>query len=502
MKTVSFAAEDAGEDPIASEESADAVQIVLSEDQTEIFGEGASVSGNTITVTESGAYRFSGSLKDGQICVDAGKKDTVVLELAGVDLSNEKEPVIYVKNAGYTTILLAEGTVNRICSGTDTGKEAAEGKAEEDAQDGAVYARDDLGINGSGSLEVKGFINNGIHCTDNLTIAGGELKVDAVSHGIKGKDSLKVTGGTLTVMSGKDALHSEGAVSISDGSMVIQAGDDGIHADTDLIVTGGFMEIQQCYEGLEGNQVTIAGGEIRINASDDGINACGGTSAFGGWNAFWNTGKENTGEMPVLLITDGLIYVNAQGDGLDSNGDLLVEGGIVVVDGPANAANGAIDYGAENGGECSISGGTVLAVGAAGMAETFGSNSTQCSFSCTLQETHGAGSVIMITDEAGEILIKYTASKNFSSIVFSSPELELGAVCQVSVDGETAEITLDEISAGNSPWGSGFPGRMTDRPGGQEDFTGDFFGGRREEQPDEPAENPPDPAKDQAAPFF
>lgn len=534
----------------------EAVQIDLAQDATSVSGSGVSVSANTITIRSAGTYRFSGTLENGQIYVDADGSDSVVLVLGGVDITNESEPAIYVENAGNTVIYLPQGSQNRIQSGEDTGGPAAEGEIDENAEAGTVYARDDLTLAGTGSLEVTGFMNNGIQTSNNLVIEGGIIAVDAVNNGIKGKDSVSITGGTITVTSGgdgiksddttgegygvisiedgdiqvtsggdgvqaetvlaisggsiritsgggsadaetvssdfgfgrsgfsenwdmededaqstkgiksgaeliisggtvtvdsyDDSIHSNGTITVSGGSIVAASGDDGMHADTELTITGGTIEISQSYEGLEGNQILIEGGDIQATASDDGVNAYGGTGS-------WGTGK-TTEETPLLLITGGTVYINAQGDGLDSNGDLTVEGGTITVDGPSDSANGAIDSGLENGGSCSINGGTLLAIGASGMAETFDSSSGQCSFLYSFSTDYGAGSVITVSDADGNILFEHTAARSFSSVVFSSSELEEGEVYQISVDGETEEVTLTSVSGSYSRQGEGSGG--------------------------------------------
>ncbi len=438
----SQAAENPSEEQTEAVLREDVTTIILDENGCTVNGSGATVNGNVITISEGGACRISGSLEEGQLRVEAGESDSIGIALDSVSIANKEEPAIYIANAGDTTLYLPDGSVSRVSSGEGLGS-PSQSSAGEDAEDGTIYAHNDLIITGPGSLEVIGYIKNGIHCTEDLLISGGEITIDAVNHGVKGKGSLTVSGGTVMVSSGKEALHSEGAITIKDGNLAITAKDDGVHADTELTVSGGNIDIFQSYEGLEGNRILIEGGQIRIFASEDGINAYGG-------NGFGNLSGKTVKETPVLRITDGEIYVNAIGDGLDSNADLLIEGGMIIVDGPSNGANGAIDSGIENGGTCSISGGTVLAIGASQMAETFSRDSTQCSFAYTTDGTCEADSEIVILDKEGNILIEHTAARAFSSIVFSSPELKQGSTCTLCIDAEKTEIALDEISNGNS----------------------------------------------------
>ena len=297
----------------------------------------------------------------------------------------------------------------------------------------------------------------------------GEDVDDSVStKGIKSGAALTISGGVITVDAKDDAVHANGDIVISGGELTISTGDDGIHADDSLTVEDGVINILASYEGMEANQILIAGGVIDIVSADDGLNAYGGEDmfgfgGFGGFGGRGGRGMNGRGEpqssgtaedMPLLRITGGVVHVNAGGDGLDSNGNIIVEGGEVIVDGPLLSMNGAIDVGSENGGVCEVHGGTVLAIGAAGMAETFGNTSTQCAFHVAMQGV-SAGDEIVITDSEGRELMRHTALKACSSIVFTSPDLTLGETYTVTAGGRSTTVTLDSISTGEQSmrWG-------------------------------------------------
>ena len=622
---------------------------------------GVRAEGNTVTVEKAGTYWFTGELEDGQIVVDAGGKDQVTLILDGVSVKNGTQPAIYVKKAGLTTLVLPEGSISRVQSGETA---ALDGSAiDPDAQGGAIHAKDDLAIEGDGELFVGGYINNGIHTSNNLTISGGKLTVEAVNNGIKGKDSvtiaggeitvrcggdgvtsndttgegygvvtvtggslnvqsaqdgvqaetlleitggdvdviagggsanapahsqdewgfgggfgnrgegfggvgrggfgvggrgnagggrgfggrgfsqdvdganppedisipdgmnppenmempdgmnppegmdmpgganppvsmevpddmsnpgrtgergafdptnnsgdglmpeasgqeeeassgskglksgtlLRILGGTVTVDASDDAVHSNGSIEMTDGTLTLSTGDDGMHADESLTIGGGTINILTSYEGIEANQIAISGGTIDVMATDDGLNANGGQVFWGrrgpaGWD------EQEDGAMPNLVITGGTLHVNAQGDGLDSNGNILVKGGVIVVDGPSTGGNGALDAGTEAGGTCEVHGGTVLAIGSSGMAETFDEHSTQVSFQYDFTQTIPAGSEITVALEDGTVLFEHISEKEFASVVFSCPELEQGNAVILTAGDQRAEVTLEGIS--------------------------------------------------------
>lgn len=521
--------------------------VMLTETGFSVSGAGASVSGKTLTITRGGAYQLSGSMEDGQIVVNAGGKDSVTLVLNEVTLSHASSPVIYVENAGRTTLRLADGTENTLSSGTEISLTAVDSE-DNDTAGGAVYARDDLLITGSGTLTVFGYLNNGIHSTDCLTIDSGTLRVTARNNALKGKDAVIISGGSCTLNAGNDgiksddatgegygiitisggdfqitsegdaiqaetkleisggdftiltgggsetaaphsdggwsswagwgqpdsnwdltdenepstkglksggtlqisggtfslncrddALHSNGVMVISGGDFTIASGDDGIHSDTELSFLNGRLLITGAYEGIEANQLLIEGGEITLTAMDDGLNAFGGRGGWGG-------SAKRTEETPVIRITGGFIRVNANGDGLDSNGDVFVEGGTILIDGPSDRWNGAIDFGRENGGICEISGGTILALGSSGMAESFDSSSTQCSFRHNFSESFREGDRIAVTAADGTVLLEHTVVKSGNSVVFSCPQLSLGETYQLTAGTQTAEVTLNAVS--------------------------------------------------------
>lgn len=321
--------------------------------------------------------------------------------------------------------------------------------------------------------------------------------------GLKAGKALVISGGSITIDAQDDALHTDGDMTISGGECILSTGDDGAHAALSLTVLDGKITVLTSYEGLEANQITLAGGELDITASDDGINANGGSDGFsggfgggfGGRRSDMNsqsgdmtppdnsnmqtppdgnapsgnpptmpgqdaadstTTDDTTDKQPVLLITGGKITVNADGDGLDSNGDLRVEGGDITINGPSNGGNGALDIGTENGGAGVIAGGTLIALGTSSMTENFGSTSTQCAFLVTMN-SFGAGETITITDSQGNVLYTGVTVKSANSVVFSSPDLVVGETYTVTIGSNSATVTQSSTVVGNSNgFGGGF----------------------------------------------
>lgn len=313
--------------------------------------------------------------------------------------------------------------------------------------------------------------------------------------GIKSDSALYVNGGTFTINSADDSFHSNSDATINDGTYTISSGDDGIHADSALLVNGGTITVIESYEGLEGLNITINDGKIDITASDDGMNAAGGNDAsgFGGRggdgfkgmqapdsaqrpddtsnNTSDNTQKpddtsdtaQTTGNITVaaqkqdntsdtaqdtdtasddemwMVINGGYVHVLAGGDGLDSNGDLTINGGEVYVDGPSDNGNSAIDYGEKS--SFDINGGTVVAVGSSDMAEDVSSESKQQAAFVKLDSQADAGDVIL-KDADGNEIISYTVQKKYDCVIISTADLKADQIYTLSASGNESEVSL------------------------------------------------------------
>lgn len=475
-------------------DESEAVKITLGDSIVISGGSSAKADGSTITISEEGVYILSGKLDDGNIivdCADETAKVQLVLNNAEIKCSNYAP--IFAKSADKLFITLAENSENVI---EDSGEYVL---GEDDSNvDGAVFARCTTTINGSGNLTVKGTQAHAVVSKDNLKITGGSLNVEAVSDALQGKDSVRICGGEINVKAGEDGVKTsndededKGNVYINGGSLTIDAGDDGVHAENQLEILDGTINITNSYEGLEGADITISGGNISVVASDDGLNAAGGSDGeMAGGSPFEFQNLQ--GSDYSLKITGGYLLVNAGGDGLDSNGTLTIEGGVVLVSGPEDSGNGAIDY--ETGAE--ITGGTVIAVGSAGMAETFADTSTQYSFMTNLSSAQSAGTSVAVTDENDNVLISFTSPKRFENIVASCASFENNKEYKIVVGGtvenadengyadsgtvsggsEDSTITLTSISTSNGGGMGGFGGGMGGDPG----MRGGMGGGRME----------------------
>ena len=312
--------------------------ITLSGNTASTDSDRVTVSGGTVTVNGPGTYLVSGTLANGGIVVNADKQDKVQLVLNDVSISSETGAAIYVAQADKVFVTLAEGTSSTLTNG---GRFAQDADGEIDA---VIYAKDDLTLNGSGSLTINSPAGHGIVGKDDVTVTGGSYAITSQDSAMTANDTLAVAGGSFQITTNKDGLHSEnsdddtlGAIYITGGSFVIRAGDDAVHAESLLQIDGGSLDITAA-EGLEATYIHINDGQINISATDDGVNAARKSSAY----------------TPTVEISGGTLTVTmGQGDtdGIDSNGNLIITGGTVNV-----TAASAFDYD----GTASFTGGTVI----------------------------------------------------------------------------------------------------------------------------------------------
>ena len=215
--------------------------IELSDGATRVSGIGAEVKGDIVTIGKEGEYLISGTLSNGQIVVSVEKTEKVRLILNGVSITNGSQAAIYVTSADKVGITLASGTVNTLTDGSKY-----TGLNEKNEPTACLFSKDDLTINGYGSLIVNGNYNNGIASKNDLKIVSGDVTVNAKNNAIKGKDSFQMNSGTLTVNSDDDGIKvnedenvSKGFISIEGGRITITAEDDALTAVYSVTVTGG-----------------------------------------------------------------------------------------------------------------------------------------------------------------------------------------------------------------------------------------------------------------------
>ena len=466
--------------------------------------DGVSVENGTITITSGGTYRLSGEYS-GQVKIEAAKTDTVRLVLDNAKITNSTGAAINVVSAAEAIIYTAAGTTNTVA---DEANYTATG---DDDPDAAIYSTANLTLTGEGSLSVEGAYEEGIHTTGGLVIASGTLEVNAANTGIKGKDYVDITGGIVNVTAAQDGIKSTntddeslGFTRLSAGSVTVSAGDDGLKAPHTLEISGGTLNIEKSNEGIEAQYINILDGDVTVNSTDDGINAslkdsssdtssdttsgtattgqqtqqnqngqaqqapAGGGAAPGGSQG--STGQNQNmpqpptdGAMPgggggtfevvdaAINISGGTVTVNAEGDGIDSNGTATFSGGTVTVNGPAAGGNNALD----SNGDLLLNGGTVTAGSTADMFEAPSSASTSGYLKITDSSALTQGSTVQVTDSSGTVVANYKITTSGVQLVLvSNKNIVKGQSYTVSVTSGSVDAASTTAASGASELGS------------------------------------------------
>lgn len=486
-------------------------------ESSEISGNGIQADGNILKITQAGTYVFSGKMSDGQIQVNADKNDVVHIVLGGLTASSGSSSVIYGIQSKKIVITLAKGQENVLNDASSYVYKSVS----ENEPNACIFSKDDVSINGEGSLDIYGNYGDGVCSKGDLKIINGTYRITAAQNGLQAETVLQINGGSGSITSGggssnasydengqiqekwgqwggqmgeqepadsevpgagrtsveesgistedsgssdsakglkggvgiylnggdftidssDDSIHCNGSVTVNDGTYIMDSGDDGIHADQALIINGGILQINKSYEGLEGMTVDIRDGEINVTSIDDGINSAGGSDTLKNGRPGQNSFASE--DDCWIRISGGDIYVKASGDGIDSNRNLYMDGGMLVVEGPEDSANGTLDYE----GKAEITGGTFIGTGSSGMAMDFSNSSTQCSVNVVVDTMLPSGTMVTVTDSSGKDILSVSPTKSFNCIQISSSLLVYGETYTVTYgDGDSKEIRLDGVS--------------------------------------------------------
>ncbi len=537
-----------------------AVKIKLNSSSATASSNSVKISGSTVTITEEATYVVTGELNDGMLIVDAPETAKLQLVLDGVNIKSETSAALYIIEADKVFLTLAKGSKNTIENG---GSFTA---VDDNNIDSALFSKQDLTMNGTGSLTVTSPAGHGVVCNDDLVITGGSYTVNSSSHGFDANDSVRIANATLNIDAGKDAvhcennddtskgfvyissgnikaeaegdgissgaymqiedgtidllvgggsengtkehsdsfggfmgggkhgemrpedmqgaeteedstsmkglkavsnlsissgnitvnsaddsIHSDASLTVNGGTFNISSGDDAIHAEETLTITYGKIDISESYEGLEALNIDVQGGNIKLKASDDGLNAAGGNDqsgttggrdgmfgggpgTMGGHGGGPNGGGMSANSNGSVKISGGTLYINSSGDGVDANGTLEISGGYTTVTGPTQGDTATLDYDKT----AVITGGTFIGTGSTMMAQSF-SDSKQGVIALSVGN-QTAGTKIELKDSDGNTIVSHKPVLDFAVVIISTPKLVKGETYSITVGSETGEF--------------------------------------------------------------
>ena len=427
--------------------------------------DGAIFSKEDLSINGSGALVVQGNYKHGIVSKDdlviTGGHITVKAASTGIE--------------GKDCVKIAGGSI-----AVNAGKNGIRSTNEDDPALGYIW------ISG-GNIEIEAQ-SDGLEAISTLMLEDGTIsaktgggssrKLSANASGAKGlkcDGDILINGGTYALDSADDAIHAGKNIYLHGGTLSLSSGDDAIHADALLEISGSVTNVVKCYEGLEATDIRITGGVTVLTATEDGINAAGGNDSNSPWGGRPG-GDRFSGSTAKIEISGGYLFINASGDGIDANGTIEISGGTILVSGPTNNGNGALDYDSK----CSVTGGVLVVCGAAGMAQNV-SESTQGALMTNTTAQPG-GTTIALCDASGTAIVTFTSPKSFNNVVISAPEILQGEnytliTCTVEGADEfgfarnvpvTAKATLAEIKMTSLIYGvrGGFGGGPGGGPGG------------------------------------
>ena len=406
----------------------------------------------------------------GSLTVDAKykngitSKDDLKIESGNITVNAKADGV-----KGKDSVVITNGNII-----INSGEDGIKSSNDEDAEKGYVLVE-------GGKINIAA-VNDGIQAETNAFVKAGDITINtgggssnatakkeemggpgmgkqaqvtttdteeesASAKAIKAGVNIITEGGTFNIDSSEDAMHSNNNLVINSGTFNISAGDDGVHSDSTLTINNGNIDIVKSNEGIEGKTITFNDGDISVVSSDDGINASSGKDSSkaepGAGGPGGQGGSSDDGS--VININGGYLTVNAEGDGIDSNGSINMKGGTAIVNGPTNSGNGALDYN----GSFEATGGTLIAAGSSGMAQATSPESTQNSIKVNLA-SQAANTLVCIENEKGEEILTFAPSKQYASIVVSSPKLTTGGAYKVYVGGSSTGTITDGLYSGGT----------------------------------------------------
>lgn len=387
---------------------------------------------DNLTINGTGTLRIHGNKKDGIL-----SKDTLKLMGGTYEVDAASDAIIgrdylYVHDGVYTISALQDGLKTTYDKDDTKGDLIIEnGNLNITAENDGIQSERKITIY-DGTIQILsggGSVNASTAANANQPGGFGRWSTTTKSEtpsakGIKSNSDMILNGGTFLLDCSDDCIHANANIEVNGGTYELSSGDDGIHADDCLTITGGIIDVQTSYEGLEGSDVLIQAGDITIVSQDDGINAAGGSDTENNqpFPDHFNGGDHQ------LKILGGTMQINANGDGIDSNGDILMEAGTLVIFGPSDNGNSAIDYERS----FTMNGGILVAAGSSGMAQGISETSSQNAIMFHI-DSQTADTLIYLSDTNGNLVCAVQPPKAYDNIVISSGELK---------DGETYALYL------------------------------------------------------------
>jgi hypothetical protein len=391
----------------------------------------------------NGKLILSGNYEDGIVSKDGLVIKSGILDVSAIDDGIRGKDYVFIRNGNINVKAGGDGIKSDNETESEFGNITIEsGEFTINSAGDGITAQNNISML-AGSFNITTGGGAGTNSGSGVTTPGGRpggtsggYSGTISAKGIKTTGNITIEKGTFVINSADDAFHTEGNFVLNGGTYDIATGDDAIHAAASVTINGDIVNITKSYEGIESASITVNKGSISLVSTDDGFNATKG-----------NATEANDGS--TLIINGGNIVVNSSsGDGLDSNGNVTVTGGTVIVHGPQSQPEVGFDIN----GTFNISGGFVIGSGpnSGNMIEGPAASSGQYSVKATVSTGLSSSTIFHIEDVNRKDLLTFQPARNQYYIVFSSSGLISGSSYNIYLGGSSSGINNNGLYTGGS----------------------------------------------------
>lgn len=421
----------------AEEDEPDAA--VFSHDDLDINGSG--------TLTVNGNYLKGIRSKDDLTIVNG------VLNVTAVDDAISGKDGLYIADGTFVL---------------NAGEDALKSSNDSDADKGDLHI--------AGGLFSINAGDDAVHAEKNLIIDAGTINIEGSAEALKGM-TVTINGGDINLTSSDDGINAAGTGLADDTTTetATEATTETAKSETTEKSSDRAAAVPSDQQAMtppdgenmappdggnmtppDGENMTPPDGENMTPPDGENMTSSDGenmTPPGGGMGG----GMDAATDYNFIRITGGSITIDAGGDGIDSNGNLYVDGGTISIYGPTNDGNGPLDYA----GSFEITGGTFLAAGSSGMAQSASDSSTQPSLLVYFDSEQAAGTTFELIDENGTTIASITPTKSYQCVLASTPDMVQGSIYTISSNGsELCSVTLENTATSISEDGTAVQGGM------------------------------------------
>lgn len=407
-----------------------AIPVVLNNDEVVDVEGKFSQDDNSIILKSGNTYRLTGNLNNKQINLVKDIDDKIIVVFDNVTIDTDKDNAICVKDDLLAYFIVEKGSKNNITLKNNDVSNT------NNKRSSVIFSDNDMVFGGEGNLSLKSGFESLIECKNNLTFVSGNYILNTKADALRTKKQLLVKNGNFFIESGDDAIkitsEKSGSFYMENGSIKIKAHDKGINSDNEVYIVSGELNIESKGECISGKQVNINGGKVKLKSYDDAINAT---------DVNQNKKLNQTGVF--VRIAGGVVNIDAAMDGIDSNGDLYLEGGQLYINGADNDNERIIDYNGDvilndaNGFE-------MIGVGPSSKMQNLGETPQQNYIIVYLTDVMLANDDIVVKDNTGNILLSHKTNKSYKAIMITSNKLKEAEVYEIIVGTKKIKVILSK----------------------------------------------------------